>query len=335
MSRYDKYAKNMARDNLYNKLETTASYMIWFNRFAEIAMSRFEWTTESGAPLPDNIPERFIEQSMFRTGAVFIGYDKTGELMFASRANSRAKPNFYGDPYIFQCYGLNGTQFVGYTLEPENPEHNNVGVMVWNNYQRLPSYGTVREYAMRMALIERVMDVNVNGQKTPRIMKGTQKQINTLKNIAMDVDSFSAALMVDDSLDNDAFNVFATPAPYVADKLQDLKRQIWADGLDALGVGQPPYKRERQNESEIATYLQSAQATLYSSLACREEGCRRFNDMIDKLGLPYEHIICTYRDIGVQTTEFPADQMDSPTDHREEQTAEPFIFNLGKKPDNE
>lgn len=295
--------RTMYTDNLLAMMENTNSYRIWFNRIAEIFMSRFQWDN-----LPDEIPERFIEQSLMRQGACWLGVDKLGGMALASRMNNRARPNFYGDPVEFECYGLNGVHFTAYRYDGEG--RNFVGVPIWNNYQRTPSYLTIREYALRLALIERTIDVNVNGQKTPRIIAGTQEQILSFKNAVKDIDTFSAALVVDKSLDvNESLQVFAQPAPYVADKLKLLSRDQWAEVLDMGGVGQPPEKRERLNEREIETSIMSAQATLYSGLTCRQEAAKLFNDMFDY------NVQVSYRDFGLvdDTTEDnrPTDREDN------------------------
>lgn len=290
-------------DNLLTMLETSTSYRIWFNRIAEIFMSRFEWQN-----LPDNIPERFIEQSLMRTGSCWLGYDQLGQMALAARMGQRGKPDFYGDPMEFECYGLNGVHFTAHRYP--GTEHNFVGVPIWNNYQRTPSYMTIREYALRLALIERTIDVNVNGQKTPRLISGTQEQILAIKNAVKDIDTFSAALIVDNALDRDnTLQVFAQPAPYVADKLKMLSREQWAEVLDMGGVGQPPEKRERLNETEIETSIMSAQATLYSGLACRQEAAKQFNDMLGY------NVQVTYREYGLVSNDAddprPTDREDS------------------------
>lgn len=279
--------KSVYTDNLLSTMENTNSFRIWFNRIAEIYMSRFQWDN-----LPDEIPERFIEQSLMRYGCCWIGKCLPSNSALASRMNNRALPDFYGNPVEFECYGLNGVHFHAFRRFGEG--HEFVGVPIWNNYQRTPSIMTIREYASRLALIERTIDVNVNGQKTPRIITGTQQQILSFKNAIKDIDTFSTALIVDETLDRDStFNVFATPAPFVADKLKTLSKELWTDVLDMGGVGQPPEKRERVNETEIETYIMSAQATLYSGLTERQNAVKAFNEMFGY------NVKVSYRDFGL------------------------------------
>lgn len=300
-------ARTMYTDNLLTMMENTNSYRIWFNRIAEIFMSRFQWDN-----LPDEIPEQFIEQSLMRQGACWLGKSSSAGVALAARMNTRARPDFYGDPVEFECYGLNGVHFTAYRRPGDGREF--VGVPIWNNYQRTPSYLTIREYALRLALIERTIDVNVNGQKTPRIICGTQEQILSYKNAINDIDTFSAALIVDKSLDvNESLQVFAQPAPYVADKLKLLSRDQWAEVLDMGGVGQPPEKRERLNEREIETSIMSAQATLYSGLTCRQEAAKLFNNMFGY------NVQVSYRDFGLvdETSED-----NRPTDREDDQAQE-------------
>ena len=92
-------------------------------------------------------------------------------------------------------------------------------------------------------------------------------------------------------LNPNAFTVLKTDAPYVADKLYQLKTQIWNEALTYLGISNINItKKERLITDEVTRNQGGTIASRYSRLQARREACKKINEMF---GLD---IWCDYRE---------------------------------------
>lgn len=78
-------------------------------------------------------------------------------------------------------------------------------------------------------------------------------------------------------------------APYVIDKIQDYKRQIWNEVLTFLGINNlQDEKKERLIQDEINSNNELINLNLQSFFAPRQQACKQFNE---KFGLKGEDAI--------------------------------------------
>ena len=74
--------------------------------------------------------------------------------------------------------------------------------------------------------------------------------------------------------------VLQTNAPYLADKLEILKTQLWNEALTYLGISNTnTMKRERLVSEEITRNEGGTLANRYSRLIARQEACDKINKM--------------------------------------------------------
>ena len=84
----------------------------------------------------------------------------------------------------------------------------------------------------------------------------------------------------DKNLDDNGIQVLKTDAPYVGDKLTDLKVQIWNEALTYLGIPNVSFnKRERMIKDEVQRTQGGVVASRFSRLKAREEACEQINTM--------------------------------------------------------
>ena len=84
----------------------------------------------------------------------------------------------------------------------------------------------------------------------------------------------------DKNLDLNALKVLQTGAPYVCDKLHQLKTQIWNEALTYLGVCSVQYqKKERINTEEINRSMGGAFASRRSRITARQNAVEEINKM--------------------------------------------------------
>ena len=258
-------------------VQNNSTYAQYRDRLTELSLSMFEWKN-----LPDTIDARFLEMTLFTDGyAVFFKDEVMGYLTLQLAANGPF--NVYRVPVHRRAYAVNGYQ------NAELDESNSV--IIYNNMLRTNSIRDVIIYSRRLWDLDRTIDINARAQKTPVLIKGSETQMLTLKNVYMQFDGNSPVLYGDKNLDLSGITVLQTGAPYVADKLYELKTQIWNEALTALGISNVNIvKKERLITDEVQRNQGGTVASRYSRLESRRQACRMINNMF---GL---NIWCDYRE---------------------------------------
>lgn len=260
----------MAHGNLAAFKESQAKNALtaqaWLNRLVELSMCAFEWTG-----LPDSVDVRYLEKTLCEKGCVvFFRDDVTGDLL-ALRGISQGQFDVYGNPMIRQAIGFNG-----YTAELRYDN----SVIVWNNYQRIPSFPALLNYARQLADIERTIEVNLNGQKSPKIIQCTKDQYLTFKQIELKTDGNQRYIFIDSELNPDTLKVHDMTVPYIADKLMQIKEQLWAEALGFIGIpANKIEKAERINLLELELSNASTNAQRYTKLLARHDAVKQINKL--------------------------------------------------------
>lgn len=241
------------------------TYLQYYNRLLELAINMYEWKG-----LPDTVDERFLELTLFSDGmAVYFRDEILGDLCLQTMIGGNL--DVYRIPMERTAYATNGYQV---RLDPAN------SVIIFNNYTHTNSMLDIEMYARRLYNIERTIDVNVNAQKTPVMVIGSEAQRLTLKNLMMQYDGNEPFIYGDDKLSVSALNVLRLDAPYVADKLNILKRQIWNEALTYLGIeNSNTEKKERLVTDEITSNLGGVEAQRFCRLNARRKAADQINAM--------------------------------------------------------
>ena len=241
------------------------TYLQYYNRLLELAINMYEWKN-----LPDTVDERFLELTLFSDGmAVYFRDEILGDLCLQTMIGGNL--DVYRIPMERSAYAANGYQV---RLDPTN------SVIIFNNYTHTNSMLDIEMYARRLYNIERTIDVNVNAQKTPVMVIGSESQRLTLQNLMMQYDGNEPFIYGDDKLNVNALNVLRLDAPYVADKLNILKRQIWNEALTYLGIeNSNTEKKERLVTDEITSNLGGVEAQRFCRLNARRKAADQINAM--------------------------------------------------------
>ena len=245
----------------------------YLSRLSELAMSMFKWKN-----LPDSVDARFLEYTLFYEGAAVFFKDEDLDLSDSVTGSYLALQvvlggnlNVYRVPKSRKAYAVN-------TYQKQLDENNSI--IIWNNMIRLPEYGRMMYYAKQLAEIDRTIDVNVKGQKYPIAILCDENQRLTLKNVYMQYDGNQPFIFGDKTLDLSALQVINTGSPYVADKLQDLKNNKWAEAMMCLGIpNSPSQKKERLVANEAQVSQGGTLASRSSRLEMRKRACDEINAM--------------------------------------------------------
>ena len=99
-------------------------------------------------------------------------------------------------------------------------------------------------------------------------------------NLYKEFDGNAPVIFGDKALDLSALKVLKTDAPYVADKLFELKNQTWNEALTRLGISNVAFqKKERMVSDEVMRSQGGVIASRYSRLEARRQALEKINDM--------------------------------------------------------
>lgn len=253
-----------------------ATFRQYYNRLTELSISMFEWKN-----LPDTVDPRYLELTLFTDGqAVFF---KDEEIGFLALQNAKGgKFNVYRIPVNRRAYAVNG-----YQKDLTDKD----SVIIFNNYLHSNSRLDVEMFSRRLWNLDRAIDVNANAQKTPVLIQCDETQRLTMLNLYKKYDGNEPFIFGDKNLNPNAIKTLKTDAPYVADKLYQLKTQIWNEALTYLGISNINItKKERLITDEVTRNQGGTIASRYSRLEARRDACREINKMF---GLD---IWCDYRE---------------------------------------
>lgn len=241
------------------------TYLMYYNRLLELAINMFEWKG-----LPTSVDERFIELTLVSDGyAVYFNDEVLGNLCLQCMIGGNL--DVYRIPIERTAYATNGYQARLTSAD---------SVIIFNNYTHTNCLLDIEMYARRLYEIERTIDVNVIAQKTPLIIRADENQRLTLKNLYMQYDGNEPFIFGDKQLDMDGIKVLKTDAPYIADKLNILKRQIWNEALTYLGIeNSNTEKKERLVSDEVTTNLGAVEAQRFCRLNARRQAAEKINAM--------------------------------------------------------
>ena len=259
--------KKKKNQSFHNTLMANgATYVQYYNRLMELSMSMFEWKN-----LPDTVDERYLELGLFSSGCmVFFKDDVIGEL--ALNMTYQGGFDIYGEPTKRRAYSRYN-QFQT-TLDKDN------SVIIWNNMLRTNSALDVQMFAYRLYNLDRIVDINANAQKTPVLITCDEKQKLTMKNLYLQYEGNYPVIFGDSNLDIKSLSVLKTDAPFVSDKIYDLKVKIWNEALTYLGISNiNTTKKERMITDEVIRNQGGTIASRYSRLESRRRAVKKINKM--------------------------------------------------------
>lgn len=257
-------AKTFFEDSAIKNNATYAQYLF---RLMELSVSMFDWQG-----LPDTVDPRFLEMTLFSDGhALFFKDPEIGFLTLQAALGGQL--DVYRIPTQRNAYAANGYH---------NMLTKDDSVIIWNNYLHRNSYLDVVMFAERLYNLDRIIDVNANAQKTPVLLLADEKQRLTLLNVYQKYDGNQPVIFGSKDFDLKSVTSINTGAPYVADKIAQLKADIWNEALTYLGISNiNAQKKERLITDEVARLQGGTIASRYSRLQARREAADQINRMFD------------------------------------------------------
>lgn len=235
----------------------------YYNRLSELALNVFEWVG-----LPPTVDERFLELQLFERGyCLYFKDEVVGDLALSATVGGRL--SVYNIPLFRRAFATNGYNKI---CSAKN------SVIIYNNYLHTPTTLTIELFARRLYEIERAIDVNVKGQKTPTLILCSEQQRLTMQNLYMQYDGNEPFIFGNKDMDMTGITVLKTDAPYVADKLEVLKHNIWNEALTFLGIENANQdKKERLVADEVESNYGHVEAQRNVMLNSRKKAAELIN----------------------------------------------------------
>ena len=238
----------------------------YLDRLKMLATSLFTWKNldkycGTGA-------SRFLELALYENGrGVFVKDDELGYL--ALKVNPNDKLNVYNLPTKVIAWSN------GYN---KNYNFDDV-VYIMNNEIEKPTSEFIELFAYRLYETERTIDINLNAQKTPTLIEGDTKTILTLKQVYMSYSGNIPVVFGNKQFDiSNKLNVLKTDAPYLIDKLDIHKHQIFNDVLTVLGIQNANTdKKERLITDEVNSNDELIKYYLNCFYKTRKKACEEIN----------------------------------------------------------
>lgn len=247
-------------------LANTWDYVQYEDMLFNIALSRFEWDG-----LPDTCDVRYLERALCMNGKAVYLRDEELDAALTLKVNISGKFNVYGIPTMRECYGQNG-----YSVKRTSRD----SIIIWNNLSHRPTFPWLTNFAMRLYDLDRTIDVNARAQKTPVLITCDENERLSFENIYSQFDGNRPVIYGSKALNKDNIQVLRTDAPYVSDKIYQLKVNIWNEAMACLGIANlSMQKKERLISSEVDQQMGGTLAQRYSFVQARQEAADQINKM--------------------------------------------------------
>lgn len=267
-------------------------YVHYYNRLMELAISRFEWKD-----LPNTVDERFLELTLFAKGFSIFFKDelledsKSNVTVIGNATDSYAKDSLLHNGSYLALSGILQSRLnvynvpinrraiasSGYTSDMLDDTNS---VIIFNNYIHTPSMKDIELFAKQLYEIDSSIRVNAKAQKTPIAILCDENDRLTMLNLYKQYDGNTPYIFGTKNLDLNNIKSVTTGAPYVADRLYDLKTQVWNEALTYLGISNiNVVKKERLISDEVTRNQGGVVASRFSPLGMRQQACKQINEM--------------------------------------------------------
>lgn len=243
------------------------TFIDYLDRLRMLATSLFTWKNLDD--IAGTGASRFLEQSLYDNGrACFVKDDELGFMVL--NVNPNDKLNIYMLPTRVNAWSI------GYNKMYDFDDI----VYIMNNELQKPTMASLELFANRLYETERTIDINLQAQKTPILIEGDTKTILTLKNVYMQYSGNTPFIFGNKQFDiSNKLNVLKTDAPYLIDKLDVHKHQIFNEALTVLGIDNANTdKKERLITNEVESNEQLVKYYLNCWYKTRKKACDEINE---------------------------------------------------------
>lgn len=257
----------MRKKLVNSQLSNYMTYQMYLRQLLTLAENVFEFKN-----LPKFIDVAFLNSTLLRKGSIAFFYDEILETILALPYTTKnMKKDVYGRPIEIEVSGNNG-----YKRILKKGEF----VIMYDNNGRYPLWLDICQYAERIALDTRTIDINIAQQKTPRIFKTSTENEQSIKDLINNIDGNENVVATYENLILDDTTIVLAPAPYVADKIDLHKDKDWSEFLRLIGIANMSFqKKERNIRDEVNAMQGGTIASRFSRFEPRQRAIEEINEL--------------------------------------------------------
>lgn len=262
----------MSRRNALTQISNLKTTEMYKKQCSSLAENVFKFSNLLDDEKVKFIDMSFVNHELLCKGSIAWFMDEELGLLALPFMNIGAL-DLYGRPTKIQVIGKNG-----YTRQLDVGEY----VIMYDNMSRIPLIFDVLQYAERLALIQRTIDINVKQQRTPRYWQVNTENKKSVMDALDGIDSMNDTVITYDGIDLGNINLTLAPAPYVTDKLSEEKDKTWNEFLRLIGICNTTYeKKERNIKDEVILSQAGTIASRYTRYNARIEAIDKINKMFN------------------------------------------------------
>lgn len=248
-----------------NQLSNWRTYQMYLREMLTLAENVFEFEN-----LPDFIDVAFLNKKLLRDGSIAFFKDEYLGVI-ALPYTVMGTLDIYQRPQKIMAIAPNGSY-----RRILNPDEY---IIMYDNNGRYPLFLDITQYAERIALDTRTIDINILQQRTPRFWKTSTDKERSVRDIINNVDALENIVLTYDDINLDDMQLILEPAPYVADKIDIQKEKIWNEFLRLIGIANMNFqKKERNIKDEVLASQGGTIASRYSRFEPRQKAIKLINE---------------------------------------------------------
>ncbi len=248
-----------------NQLSNWRTYQMYLREMLTLAENVFEFEN-----LPDFIDVAFLNKKLLRDGSIAFFKDEYLGVI-ALPYTVMGTLDIYQRPQKIMAIAPNGSY-----RRILNPDEY---IIMYDNNGRYPLFLDITQYAERIALDTRTIDINILQQRTPRFWKTSSDKERSIRDIINNVDGLENTVLTYEDINLDDIQLILEPAPYVADKIDIQKEKLWNEFLRLIGVANMNFqKKERNIKDEVLASQGGTIASRYSRFEPRQKAIKLINE---------------------------------------------------------
>lgn len=248
-----------------NQLSNFKTYQMYLREMLTLAENVFEFEN-----LPDFIDVAFLNKKLLRDGSIAFFKDEYLGVI-ALPYTVMGTLDIYQRPQKIMAIAPNGSY-----RRILNPDEY---IIMYDNNGRYPLFLDITQYAERIALDTRTIDINILQQRTPRFWKTSSDKERSIRDIINNVDGLENTVLTYEDINLDDIQLILEPAPYVADKIDIQKEKLWNEFLRLIGVANMNFqKKERNIKDEVLASQGGTIASRYSRFEPRQKAIKQINE---------------------------------------------------------
>lgn len=248
-----------------SQLSNFRTYLNYRDKMLTLAMNVFQFKG-----IDNFVDMSVVNYELVTKGSVAFFYDEIMDKVLALPYSNIGKLDMYGRPTKIMVRAKNGQYYRSLKYDEF--------VIMYDNDSHIPIYLNILSSSERLASIKRTIDINLRHQQTPRYWKTSEENKKTMERVVNQVEADVDTIMTYDNIDLNDTSLVLAPAPFVADKLNDAKKEEWSEFLELIGISNVAVqKKERLIKDEIVCSMGGTIASRYSRFESRRKAVEEIN----------------------------------------------------------